>query len=99
MTPLQQKMIVKIATNEMNTANGNPQNAEETETWADCVIENAEDKGVFVSLVNAGLVYHDGLKKRDAGVGLTDAGFAEYTKIKDKPVVQSESGDIMRMKP
>lgn len=81
MTPLQKAMILKIATNEMNSANGKPTTANETETWADGVIESAEDKGVFTSLFNAGLAYHVG-KGRDAGVGLTDSGFDAYLSLK-----------------
>ena len=48
--------------------------------WADCIIEDATDKGVFTSLLNAGMVEHGG-KGRDAAVNLTDAGFAEYKRI------------------
>jgi len=32
------------------------QSIEETETWADGIIKTAQDKGVFTSLLNAGLV-------------------------------------------
>ena len=31
------------------------QSIEETETWANGIIETAQDKGVFTSLLNAGL--------------------------------------------
>jgi N12 class adenine-specific DNA methylase len=80
-TPLQQDMLYKIARSEYTTVNGAiPKNAQETETWADTIIETAEDKGVFTSIKNAGLVWHSG-EKKDAGVGLTEAGFLLYEKI------------------
>ncbi len=83
-TPLQQAMLRKIARSEYTGVNGAmPQNAGDTETWADVIIETAEDKGVFTSLKNAGLVWHSG-EKKDTGVGLTDAGFALYQAIEER---------------
>ena len=83
-TPLQQAMLRKIAQSEYTGVNGTmPQNAEETETWADTIIETAEDKGVFTSLKNAGLVWHSG-EKKDAGVGLTEEGFRLYQSIEER---------------
>ncbi len=80
-TPLQQAMLLKIARSEYTPVDGEvPQNAGETETWADMVIETADDKGVFTSLKNAELVWHSG-EKKDAGVGLTEKGFALYQAI------------------
>jgi N12 class adenine-specific DNA methylase len=82
-TPLQQAMLFKIARSEHTSINGAmPRNAGETETWADTIIETPQDKGVFTSLQNAGLVWHSG-EKEDAGVGLTDTGFALYQAIED----------------
>jgi hypothetical protein len=81
-TALQQVMIVKIAEDLMNSANGKPENHRETETWADGIIESPEDKGVFTSLLNAKLVWHSG-EKQDAGCGLTESGFDEYKRIKE----------------
>ena len=82
MTPLQKSMILKIAESELTPVNGAvPKNVDDATTWADCVIETAEDKGVFTSLKNAGLVYHTG-SGRDAAVGLTAEGFAQYQTIK-----------------
>lgn len=82
MTPLQNKMLVRIAEDELAPLNGaEPSIKEDATTWADCVIEDAEDKGVFTSLLNAGMVYHQG-KGRDAVVGLTDVGFAAYKLFK-----------------
>lgn len=49
-------MLKKIATDEMTCVNGaEPESIEEFETWADGIIEIAQDKGVFTSLLNAGL--------------------------------------------
>lgn len=77
-TQLQKEMLRKIATNELTPVNGaEPKSANEAETYADCIIETAQDKGVFTSLMNAGLVWHSG-SGRDAVVGFTDKGFNEY---------------------
>jgi hypothetical protein len=82
-TPLQQAMLIKIAESEYTALNGAPPTkAEDADTWADCVIESAEDKGTFTSMLNAGLVLHYG-KGRDAFVGLTEAGFNAYLKLKE----------------
>jgi len=81
-TPLQQAMLIKIAESEYSPVNGGtPESANDASTWADIVIEKAKDKGVFSSLVNAGLAHHWGTK-RDACVGLTEAGFQAYLQIK-----------------
>ncbi|MHB1630714.1 MAG: hypothetical protein ACYCQL_00670 [Acidithiobacillus sp.] len=83
-TSLQQAMLRKIARSEYTSINGAmPQSAGDTETWADTIIETAEDKGVFTSLKNAGLVWHSG-EKTDAGVGLTDKGFVLYQGIEER---------------
>lgn len=80
-TELQIEMIKKIAFDEFTEVNGRmPQDVDQTHTWADGIIETAEDKGVFTSLLNADLVWHSG-KGRDAGVGLTPAGFALLLEI------------------
>lgn len=82
-TELQSKMLVKIAEDECTPVNGaRPTCREDAGTFANCVIDDAEDRGVVRSLVNAGLVNHYGTG-REAVVGLTDAGFAEYNRIKD----------------
>lgn len=78
-TPLQNEMLNAIARDELTPVNGaRPTNAADATTYADMVIETAEDKGVFTSLLNAGLVYHSG-KGRDAVVGHTEAGFAAWS--------------------
>lgn len=80
LTKLQTEMIIKIARHECTPVNGAiPECADDASTWADCVIETAQDKGVFTSLLNEKLVYHTG-GKRDAAVGLTQAGFEEFLK-------------------
>ena len=77
-TTLQAKMLNAIATDELTPLNGaRPSNHTDATTFADMVIETAEDKGVFTSLLNAGLVYHSG-KGRDAVVGFTAEGFAAW---------------------
>ena len=80
-TELQKQMLNRIARDEMTSINGmEPETADETNTWADSIIETPTDKGVFTSLLNAGLVWHSG-DKRDAGCGLTEAGFDAYKSI------------------
>lgn len=82
-TELQKKMIVEIAESDYTEVNGaRPECPEHTLTWANVVIYDAQDKGVFTSLVNAGLAAHSG-SGRDAVVCLTDEGFALYNQIKD----------------
>ena len=84
-TKLQAAMLKKIALDEMTSLNGGePDNAEETTTWANSVLDTSEDKGVFTSMLNAGLVWHQ--KERDHGVdtstlGLTEAGFTVYKSL------------------
>ena len=57
LTPLQAAMLKKIATDEMTCVNGAElESIEQTETWDDGIIETAQDKGVFTSLLNARLV-------------------------------------------
>ena len=80
-TELQKQMLNKIARDEMTAINGaEPENASETHTWADGIIETHQDQGVFTSLLNAELVWHSG-QDRDAGCGLTDDGFTAYKNI------------------
>lgn len=89
-TPLQARMLVKIARNEMTQLNGGePRNSDEINVWADCVIETAQDKGTFTSLLNAGLVWHDSPVNPErapedlssCGCGLTDKGFEVYKSM------------------
>lgn len=80
-TALQARMLTRIARDELTELNGDePETAAQASTYADRVIEDAEDKGTFTSLLNAELVWHAG-KKRDAIVGLTEAGFAAYKAL------------------
>lgn len=80
MTPLQAQMIRDIARNDFTLVNGSePASLEDIGwVWANTVIETPTDKGVFTSLLNAGLVAHSGNKGRDACITLTAAGFAAY---------------------
>jgi hypothetical protein len=78
-TKLQAAFLAIIARSEFTSVNG----AEPSDLadigliWADCVIENNTDKGVFTSLLNAGLAEHSG-KGKQACVTLTQAGFDAY---------------------
>ncbi len=82
MTPLQEKMMNKIALSEYTSVNGNePSSPNETITWAEMIIETPEDKGVFTSLLNQGLVFHTGGHKQDAVVGLTIKGFGVFQDL------------------
>lgn len=94
MTPLQTRMIRKISGNTLNDAHGKPANAQGTETWIDGIVETPEDRSVFDSLVEAGIVYHryaqkvmqDGVRfipDSEYRVGLTEAGFAAYLALQE----------------
>ncbi len=77
-TQLQSKMIQAIARSVYNAVDGGePESAADAVTWAEMVIETAQDRGVFTSLMNAGLVWHNG-----ESVGLTESGFAAYQQLK-----------------
>lgn len=81
MTELQKAMLVKIARSEYTSINGAmPENPYDTLTWQDTIIETAQDKGVFTSLLNAGLVYSNG-RGQEASCQLTEKGFAQYLAI------------------
>lgn len=85
-TDLQAAMIKAIATNEFTQVNGAEPDTQGDIgwVWADGIIEDAQDKGVFASLVNAGLAEHSGHKGRDAAVTLTAAGFEAYKSLQPK---------------
>lgn len=76
----QANMINAIAFSEYTPVNGDhPESLDQIDwIWADCVIESAEDKGTFTSLVNAGLAKHNGHSGSDACVTLTEKGFAVF---------------------
>jgi len=82
-TKLQANMIRKIAESEYNILNGRaPSTLDDVgEIWASAIIMTAEDKGVFTSLLNAGLVHHWGAGSSDAVVQLSEAGFSAYKSI------------------
>ena len=81
-TILESKMIEKIAESEFTDINGDiPDSVDDIGwVWADIIIEDAEDKGVFTSLNKKGLVEHSG-KGRDAVVTLTQSGFEVYKSL------------------
>jgi len=81
-TILQAAMIKKIAYDECTPCNGaRPEDHYETLTWSGNIIETAQDKGVFTSLMNADLVYHDGADGPDAAVRLTAKGFEVFETL------------------
>lgn len=80
-TELQAAMLRKIALDDFTPLNGaEPESHVDTTTWAEMIIESSQDKGVFTSLQNAGLVWHaaDG---KDSTVGLTQTGFETYKNL------------------
>ena len=83
MTELQKQMLKKIARSEYSAVNGSePDSLDDIgQVWADTIIEDAQDKGVFTSLLKEDFVFHTGTGDKDAGVGLTTAGFAAYKKV------------------
>ena len=81
MTTLQMAMIKKIAENDYTATNGRkPETLDDIgEVWANCVIEDAQDKGVFTTLLSANLVTHRTYKnKSDNSVSLTQKGLNIY---------------------
>ena len=78
-TKLQAAFLAIIARSEFTAVNGAEPSAlaDIGWVWSDCVIENNTDKGVFTSLLNAGLAEHSG-KGKQACVTLTQAGFDAY---------------------
>jgi hypothetical protein len=82
LTENQKSFLKKMAFHEMTPLNGaRPASADDTENWADCIIETSADKGTFTSLMNKGLVDHNGAPGRDAGVAMTDLGFEVFTIV------------------
>jgi hypothetical protein len=80
-TALQQSMLACIAESEFQPTGGRPpETFEDTDwVWTVMIIEDQQDKGIFTSLVNAGLVEHNGHhNSTDSAVRLTKAGFDAY---------------------
>lgn len=79
-TELQLKLMFKIIEDDYTEFNGNAKailesnDENETTTWASSILETAQDKGTFTSLLNADLVWHTS-EGRDSKVGLTKTGF------------------------
>ena len=64
MTALQLNMIKKIALDEYTPLNGaTPTRREDAQTWQEMIVETPQDKGVFTSLLTAGLVWSNGRGK------------------------------------
>ena len=82
-TKLQAELLIKIAESEYTPVNGAvPETKEDAGyVWADTIIESKSDGGVFSTLLQAGLVWYQD-EGDDSVCGLTDAGFAEYKKVK-----------------
>lgn len=85
-TKNQAEMINSIAFSEYTLVNGaHPQHPDDINwVWAGCVIESAEDKGTFTSLVNAGLARHNGHSGKDACVTLTEDGFLAFQSFHNR---------------
>ena len=84
-TELELQMLTAIATDECTEINGRePEELSEiaSGTWANVIICDAQDKGVFTSLLKKQLVWHNGCTGPDAAVGLTQAGFDAYKNNK-----------------
>lgn len=80
-TELQKQMLINIATSEYTSSNGaEPECTEDTYTWLNVIVQTPQDKGVFTSLKNAGLIFSYG-RGQDAEIGLTEKGLEEYKKI------------------
>jgi len=80
-TELEAAMLRKIARSEYTTLNGGePTNADETSTWADCIVDSNADKGVLSSLIQKELVNHypDG---KDSTCQLSELGFKIYKAL------------------
>ena len=86
-TVLQTKMLHAIATSEFNGVNGGiPDDRFDAFTWINIVVNTPEDKGVFASLINAGLVASNG-----ETVELTDSGFEVFqASLNLEPVEEVE---------
>ena len=79
-TELQFNLLSKIVEDDYTNFNGNVKallesnDPNESTTWASSILETAQDKGTFISLLNANLVWHTS-EGRDSTVGLTKTGF------------------------
>lgn len=82
-TELQAKMLKEICRSEHTAVNGaEPKCVEDVYwVWASDIIVDAVTKGVFTTLLVAGLVVHDGKRGRDACVSVTLEGFNEYKAL------------------
>lgn len=79
-TALELAMIKKIARCEYSNVNGaTPKTSQDIGwVWANVIIEDSEDKGVFTSLKKKGMAVHSGNKGEDACVTLSEEGFKVF---------------------
>lgn len=83
-TPLEYNMLKKIALNEYTALNGaEPDTADQTSCWMDCIVESKADGAVFVSLSKKGLInyFKDKEEPRESVCKLTELGLIVYKKI------------------
>jgi hypothetical protein len=79
-TELQYNLLVKMLEDDFTNFNGDAKallesnDPNESTTWASGVLETAQDKGTFTSLLNADLVWHTS-EGRESKVGFTASGF------------------------
>ena len=82
-TELQKAMLIKIATCEFNGVDGIADELDQpfqSTTLANMIIESCQDKGVFTSMLNADLVFHNS-DEADSTVGFTQKGFEIFKNI------------------
>jgi len=83
-TQLQAVMLIGIAEYEYAHGYGRfPRSTDDTITLEDAVIHGAKDRRVFASLLKVGFVYR-WCSEHFTCVGLTEAGFQAYLKLKGK---------------
>ena len=86
LTALQSTLMTKLVESDYTQFNGNVERLLESNsphdsaTWAQMIIETAQEKGVFTSLLKADLVWHVG-EGREALAGLTEKGFEVMKKL------------------
>ncbi|MFA7143618.1 MAG: hypothetical protein WC175_06600 [Candidatus Dojkabacteria bacterium] len=83
-TPLEYDMLKKIALNEYTTLNGaEPDTADQSSCWMDCIVESKSDGAIFISLSKKGLInyFKDKEEPRESICELTNLGLAAYKKI------------------
>jgi hypothetical protein len=88
-TALQFNLMSKIIEDEYTEYNGNALKVIEDGThgasctWAFQILETAQDKGTFTSLLNANLAWHED-EGKESKVGLTESGLAVMKEFYNK---------------